>query len=592
MIAVGNFGGNHRADLAILTTQGTLTLLLNDGEPGQLSFTEVDLPALPPTVQTIVDMKTGDLNNDGMDDLVISYQSGPGAGGVAVILDPADPSKRTITTYPLANFNGLIPAGGLAIRDVNGDGKLDVVVNAGPLKGGNIFPTFSVALGDGQGNLGAWHYYSNPSGDSGPNDNRTVSLGDIRQNGSQDAVLFNANASAGTYSIDLFLNQGGGVYTQQQHLLDETLYKYHGTVPVAADLVDVNGDLKPDLVLLFPGTGNQGDGGAFVVFLNTGAAPYFDTSNPLVFPIDDNSYGDSNKAQFMAVADLNNDGLNDLLALSVGPEGTETLINRFFNTTAPNPPNQPVTLTYGQTISNGNDFVNVQLPSSNGLGSAPTPQQPPADNAVHCVHDPYRKILQREAEAAGRASWVGLLNSGVPRSTMVQAIWESLEQGGLPVDQLYGHDLDRVADPQGRTSWVKALLNGVSETEASRGFLTREEYRQAHADTTASLNARYADVLDGSPDASGLDAWQQAALGGLSRGALADGFLQSPEQAKLLVDQNYARYLVRPTDVPGDQAWVGALFEHRLTKEQITQAFLASDENFSPAGATGGTAGA
>jgi hypothetical protein len=525
MIAVGNFGGHGRADLAILEnvgpTVGIWILFLNDGKAGQLSFTEVDLPQLTPDGGVPVDVKAGDFNNDGMDDLVISYQSGPNAGGVAVILDPADPSKRTITPYPLADFSGQSnAAGGLAIRDLNGDGNLDVVLNAGPLLSGNLTPTFAVALGDGKGNLGAWKYYLNSQGEIGGN--RTVSLGDVRQNGSQDALLFTANPGADTYSIDLFLNQGGGVYNQAQHLLDETLYK-RSTLPVAAALVDMNGDLKPDLVLLFPGTGAQGDGGAIVVFLNTGVAPYFDISKPLVFSIPGGS--GNYTAQFMAIADLNNDSLNDLLAFRVGGPGT--IITRLLNATPQNPPTQAVTLTYGQTISNGNDFVNAQLPHKSGLGKAPSPSpspSPAADDATLYVRDLYRQILRRDADPDELAHWVALLKAGTTHATIVQAIWDSPEHRGLEVDQLYGHDLDRVAAPQGSTSWANALLNGMSETEATRGFLTREEYRQA------------------------------------------------------------------PADVPGDQAWVAALFEHRLTKEQITQAFLASDKNFSPAGATGGTA--
>jgi hypothetical protein len=589
-IAVGNFGGHHRADLAILTQQGTLKLLLNDGKPGQLSFTEVDLPALPSTVQSIVDMKAGDLNNDGRDDLVISYQSGPSAGvGVAVILNSADSSKRTIKTYPLDDTfgTGIIQSGGLAIRDVNGDGNLDVVINGGPVNAQSAY--FSVALGDGQGNLGAWSYIANSSISNNVDflsqTRGTVALGDIRQNGSLDAVLFTVD-NFGDYSIDVAFNQGGGVY-QTQHLLDNLLYK-SSTIPLAVALEDVNGDLKPDLVLLFPGTGAQGDNGAFVVFLNTGVAPYFDISKPLVFPIP--SSGSGPTAQFMTIADLNNNGFNDLVALSLlAPYqfGDSTTIWRFLNTTTQNPPNQAVTLAFGQQLSNDNDFVNAQLPNGNGLGNAPTLQQPPlgspappADDADLYVRALYRKILQREAEATGLALWVGLLNSGVPRSTIVQAMWESPEHRGIQVDQFYATYLRRPADRPGRAAWINALEHGMSEDEVSRGFLTSEEYRQAHSDTTAYLKGLYANVLGRTADAAGMAAWQQAAQGGLSHAALADGFLQSAEQAQRLVDQHYARYLRRFAEPAGKEVWVEALLKHRLSPAQIAKEFLAADEFF------------
>jgi hypothetical protein len=579
-IAVGNFGGHGRADLAIWTTQGTLILLLNNGTSGQPSFTEVDLPALPSTVQSVVDLQAGDLNNDGLDDLVLSYQSGPGSGGVAVILNSNDPAKRTVTTYPLANFSiGINPAGGLAIRDVNGDGNLDVVVNAGPLKGGGLTPTFSVALGDGQGTLGAWKYYLINQSQVGGN--RTVSLGDVRQNGSQDALLFTANPGAGEYSLDLLLNQGGGVYTQQQHLLDQTLYTLRG-IPVAAALADVNGDLKPDLVLLFPGTGS-GDGGAFVVFLNTGTAPYFDTSNPLVFP----NLGFAQQAQFMAVADLNHDGLNDLLAFNPGtPEQLFSVINRFLNKTQ-NPPTQAVTLTYGQQISNGNDIVNVQVPQESGLEEEPpstSPSPPPADDATLYVRDLYRQVLQRDADPDGLAHWVGLLKAGTPRSTIVQALWDSPEHLGLEVDQFYATYLHRAADAPGRASWVNALLGGASEADVALGLLTSAEYQQSHADTAAYLSALYGDVLGRTADPSGLATWQSAAQGGMSRAALAEAFLHSPEAYHRLMDHYYSDYLGRAADSAGEAYWVGALQSRQWSPDQVARLFLASDEFFSRAG--------
>jgi hypothetical protein len=569
-LVVGDFGGNHRADLAVLTQQGTLILLLNDGKPGQLSFTEVDLPALPSTVKYIFDMKAGDLNKDGMDDLVLGYQSDLNHGGVAVILDPGDPAKRTITTYPLPDTSGFgASAGFLAIGDVNGDGNLDVVMNGGQLTPDRV-NTFSVALGDGQGKLGAWQSYQNPFAPGGK-----VVLGDVRQNGSLDAVLFNHNSNG--YSIDLFLNQGGGVYNQGQHLLGGPDL----LPPAAVALADVNGDLRPDLVLLYPGLNDNKHGPYFVVYLNTGTAPYFDVTKPLVFPIPMYAGPDSVGAPFMAIADLNNDGLNDLLAL-VPSAPPSSIIQRLLNTTQ-NPPNQAVTLTFGQPLSNGTDFVNAQFPKGNDSVGGPGPKPPPPDNATLYVGDLYRQILERDAEPAGLALWASLLKAGTPRATVVQAIWDSPEHRGLEVDQLYATYLHRAADPQGRASWVNALLHGMTETEASRRFLTSAEYLQAHADPTAYLTGLYADVLGRAPDAAGLAGWQQAAQGGLSRAALADAFLQSPEEAKQLVNEDYNRYLARPADAPGERAWAGALLEHRLTEEQVAQAFLASDEFFARA---------
>jgi hypothetical protein len=230
--------------------------------------------------------------------------------------------------------------------------------------------------------------------------------------------------------------------------------------------------------------------------------------------------------------------------------------------------------TFDYTVSDGQRSASATVT----VRVAPLPA--PAEQFVRAL---YRDLLGREADEAGLDAWVRLLQAGGTREQVAQGFWESPEHRGLQVDELYTTYLHRAADAQGRTSWVNALMSGMTETEASRGFLTSAEYLQAHTDTTAYLTALYTDVLGRGPDVAGLAGWQQAAQGGLSRAALADAFLQSPEEANQLVDQNYARYLGRTAEVPEEQAWVGALLAQRLTTEQVAQAFLAADEYFARA---------
>jgi hypothetical protein len=359
--------------------------------------------------------------------------------------------------------------------------------------------------------------------------------------------------------------------------------------PAAVALADVNGDLRPDLVLLYPGLIDSSYGPYFVVYLNTGTAPYFDVTKPLVFRIPMYAGPDSVGGPFLAVADLNNDGLNDLLAL-VPSAPASSIIQRLLNTTQ-NPPNRAVTLTFGQPLSNGNDFVNAQLPNGNDSVGGPGPKPPPPDSATLYVSDLYRQILLREADPDGLASWVALLNGGAPRAAIVEALWESPEHRGLQVDELYTTYLHRAADAQGRTSWVNALMNGMTEAEASRGFLTSAEYQQAHAGTTAYLTGLYADVLGRTPDPGALDGWQAAVQRGVSREALADAFLGAGEAYQQLLDRSYSDYLGRAADPAGEAYWGGALQSRQASAADVAQALLASDEYFARAGATGGTVG-
>ena len=117
----------------------------------------------------------------------------------------------------------------------------------------------------------------------------------------------------------------------------------------------------------------------------------------------------------------------------------------------------------------------------------------------------------------------------------------------------------------------------------ARGLLTSEEYRAAHASTTAFLFGLYADVLGRAPDPDSFDHWQRAAQGGMSREELADGFLNSREEHLQLVDQYFADYLGRAGEPAEAAGWLEALQGGELSPDQLAQAFLASDEFYARA---------
>ena len=79
----------------------------------------------------------GDLNGDGRPDLVVSDGS-----GVSVLLGRADGSFAPHVDYSTGQFASV----GLALGDLNGDGKLDIVTIVGP-----GYPSFQVLLGNGDG---------------------------------------------------------------------------------------------------------------------------------------------------------------------------------------------------------------------------------------------------------------------------------------------------------------------------------------------------------------------------------------------------------------------------------------------------------
>jgi hypothetical protein len=136
-----------------------------------------------------VSVALGDLNNDGRLDIVTANGSGDNVG---VLLGSNGGGFATASVYP--SGTGSRPYG-IALGDVNGDGRLDIVTgNAGTntvgvLLGvaGGGFATASTAYSVGAG--------STPQG---------VALGDVNSDGRLDIV----SANYGSSTIGVFLNTG------------------------------------------------------------------------------------------------------------------------------------------------------------------------------------------------------------------------------------------------------------------------------------------------------------------------------------------------------------------------------------------------
>jgi hypothetical protein len=204
----------------------------------------------------------------------------------------------------------------------------------------------------------------------------------------------------------------------------------------------------------------------------------------------------------------------------------------------------------------------------------------PTDPEAGFVRELYIDVLGRAADEAEVDAWVAQLQGGATRQQVAEGFWASPEHRGREVDGFYQTYLHRAADNAGRDVWVQQLLAGVPEAEVIRGFLSSPEYTSQHASASAFVTGLYGDVLGRAPSADEVNLWQQAAESGLSRAALADGVLGSPEAVRNLIGGYYADYLGRRGDPGGEAAWAEALLTGGLSRSQVAAAFLASDEYF------------
>jgi hypothetical protein len=398
-----DLNGDGRMDIAVLLQNNTVGAFINTGNtaPGQRFQFVPDYWTLPASVSNdiLTGLTAADLNHDGRDDLLLgAYDHSETSAAVLVLLNNAQPAARTVTSYNLPKVvlpdrGNSVKAGPIAVGDLNGDGNLDVIENGGPTSVNE--GDFSVAFGDGKGGLSPWTTYElgipGNSNNGGP-----LSLGDIKGDGSQSAVFLSPSKG----SVDLALNRGNGVF-DVVHLLDLTMDAFK-LIPAGyhlrdVQLKDVNGDLNPDLVFpLSPPDGTNPGPNYVLVYLNTGTYPYFNVNDPRLFQIP--YYIAPSPVLNIAITDLNNDGLNDILAATTDNLSGGGFLMR--NTSPRKQPGIPVFLQAG-AITGGNDFLNVQTPAASAVYG-------------QVYDDENRNGLQdtRETGAAGSFVFVDLNRNG------------------------------------------------------------------------------------------------------------------------------------------------------------------------------------
>jgi len=193
-------------------------------------------------------------------------------------------------------------ANSVALGDLNGDGKLDVVATHGAYDDDppelKALRLVSVLYGRGDGKFGPSHEYEigNPGDKQGA---FSLAMGDVNGDGKLDVVTGNFTSK----SVSLLVNDGQGGF---QPPVNYTL----GRQPCDIALEDLNGDGKLDIATGNPNTVsillNQGDG-------TFGAVQ---------------EYRAGRDTWAFAVGDLSGDGRPDIATANRSPSSTTVLVNR------------------------------------------------------------------------------------------------------------------------------------------------------------------------------------------------------------------------------------------------------------------------
>ena len=226
-----DFNGDGKLDLAVVneppddrSTPGNLAVFFGGGNGTFQSNRTYTAGSWPRS------LAVADLNGDGKPDLVVTDMSDPFVdprpdGSVYVFLNDGHGGFQTPVKLTAGTYPYLV-----FIGDLNGDGKPDLVVAA---SNSHAAYTLMVLLGKGDGSFQAPATISTLYGPSG------IVLRDFNGDGKADLVVSHC---CGSPDMTYLQGNGDGTFQPEAHFNG-------GANPFAVAASDLNGDGKPDLII-------------------------------------------------------------------------------------------------------------------------------------------------------------------------------------------------------------------------------------------------------------------------------------------------------------------------------------------------------
>lgn len=302
-IVVGDFNKDGKLDLAVANLgSDNVTILLGNGDG---TFTIKGSPSTG-AGSAPAGLVVGDFNNDGNLDLAVTDSA---TGNLSILYGNGDGTFQAPVTFSANpghgpnNTGSLLNPKGITSADLNGDGKLDLIV------ANSTGTTITVLLNNGSGGFPA-NLTTSYSVGTHP---VAVAVADFNGDGHPDIAV----ANQGSNNVTVLFNQGNGTFGSPVTLAV-------GNSPLAILAFDYNSDGKPDIAVA-----NSGDN-TISVLLGNGNGTF---QSPLTLSV-------GNGPASLVSGNFTGAGVTDLLTANGSANSVTVVVNNrgtLVNATSPGP---------------------------------------------------------------------------------------------------------------------------------------------------------------------------------------------------------------------------------------------------------------
>ena len=328
-VAIGDADGDGRPDLVVTNlVSNTASVLRNTSASGSITASSFASKADLTTGAEANGVAICDVDGDGKPDIVVTnWQS----SSVSIFRNISESGSITASSFaPKVDFATDSSSQYVAIYDMDGDGKPDLILTNYYSNTISVFRNIST--------LGSISFAPRVDFTAGINPNG-IAICDVDGDGKPDIVVTNF----GSNTVSVFRNTGTSGSISFASKVDLTT----GTQPAFVAIGDVDGDGKPDLVVSNYGSNTVS------VFKNSSTSGSISFASKVDFTVETNPYG-------VALGDVDGDGKPDIV-VSNANSNTISVLRNMIKTPPAAPHNLTATAGNGQITLKWNKNTEVNF---------------------------------------------------------------------------------------------------------------------------------------------------------------------------------------------------------------------------------------